>query len=263
MGTDPGFRSSLQIFPSASIEATRSFYEGIGFRAESHLDGARPHVCLYRDAIEIVLTRSALERIVPNREAHGYGYDAYFISGDQEVLHEELRRKGAKIVREPDITDYSNREFVFEDNERRWIAVGRKEGSDSAQDLRLHHVAFICRDIAAMERFYAEALGFRRVRTFKAGTPEEFFIMRRDGARVELFPLKADAAADSARFKHVALRVESLDNATRRLARFGVPADRVIDYTAGDRVFKVGFFRDPEGNVIEFMEGEAEGTGPA
>jgi hypothetical protein len=26
------------------------------------------------------------------------------------------------------LTDYDNQEFIFEDNEGRWVAVGRKEG---------------------------------------------------------------------------------------------------------------------------------------
>jgi predicted lactoylglutathione lyase len=120
------FVDLLQIFPSSSIEETTKFYENIGFRAVRYLDVTEPHVCLYRDNIEIVLTKSALAKIVPNHIVHGYGEDAYFITNDQEALQEELRQKGVKIVRELAVTDYSNLEFIFEDNEGRWIAVGRK-----------------------------------------------------------------------------------------------------------------------------------------
>jgi len=120
------FVDLLQIFPSSSNEETTKFYENIGFRAVRYLDVTEPHVCLYRDNIEIVLTKSALAKIVPNHIVHGYGEDAYFITNDQEALQEELRQKGVKIVRELAVTDYSNLEFIFEDNEGRWIAVGRK-----------------------------------------------------------------------------------------------------------------------------------------
>jgi len=120
------FVDLLQIFPSSSIEETTKFYENIGFRAVRYLDVTEPHVCLYRDNIEIVLTKSALAKIVPNHIVHGYGEDAYFITNDQAALQEELRQKGVKIVRELAVTDYSNLEFIFEDNEGRWIAVGRK-----------------------------------------------------------------------------------------------------------------------------------------
>lgn len=122
------FIDSLQIFPSAYIEETTKFYESIGFRAVRYLDVKEPHVCLYRDDIEIVLTQSARAKIEPNRVVHGYGEDAYFITTDQSALQEELRAKGVKIVRELAVTDYSNLEFIFEDNEGRWIAVGRKIG---------------------------------------------------------------------------------------------------------------------------------------
>jgi hypothetical protein len=123
-----GLESSLQIFPSSKIEETARFYESIGFRAVSYLEAQQPHVCLYRGGVEIILTRSQKEQIVPNRVTHGYGYDAYFISSEQKKLQEEFRHKGVKIVKELSLTDYANHEFIFEDNEGRWVAVGRKEG---------------------------------------------------------------------------------------------------------------------------------------
>jgi hypothetical protein len=123
-----GLECSLQIFPSSKIEETARFYESIGFHAVSYLEAQQPHICLYRGGVEIILTRSQKEQIVPNRVVHGYGYDAYFISGEQKQLQKELKGKGAKIVKELSLTDYANNEFIFEDNEGRWIAVGRKEG---------------------------------------------------------------------------------------------------------------------------------------
>ncbi|WP_435921111.1 hypothetical protein [Paenibacillus sp. DYY-L-2] len=82
---------------------------------------------MYRDSIEIVLTKSNQERIVPNREIHGYGYDAYFITDHQEEMEKEFKELGVKIVRALTTTDYNNKEFVFEDMDRRWIAVGKKQ----------------------------------------------------------------------------------------------------------------------------------------
>ncbi len=119
--------SSLQLFPSCDVDGCTKFYQSIGFKAVPYLDCEEPHVCLYRDDVEIVLVRSSLERIVPNRIAHGYGYDAYFISRHQEELLQELRAKGVTIVRELGERDYKNREFVFEDPEGRWIAIGCKD----------------------------------------------------------------------------------------------------------------------------------------
>ncbi|SFF17543.1 Glyoxalase-like domain-containing protein [Paenibacillus algorifonticola] len=122
-----GFTHCLQIFPSSDMNKTTAFYELLGFRAVRYLESEEPHICLYRDQIEIVLTKSTKEYIVPNREIHGYGYDAYFITNNQEEMENEFRTLGVKIVRPLSSTDYNNKEFVFEDIDRRWIAVGNKQ----------------------------------------------------------------------------------------------------------------------------------------
>lgn len=121
------FANCLQIFPSSDMNKTAEFYEHIGFRAESYLDSVEPHICLYRDRIEIVLTKSNQEYIVPTREIHGYGYDAYLITDNQEEMEQGFSELGVKIVRPLLTTDYNNKEFVFEDIDRRWIAVGKKQ----------------------------------------------------------------------------------------------------------------------------------------
>lgn len=121
-----GLSHCLQIFPVTDLGRTASFYERIGFRVVNYLEAEEPHICLYRDSVEIVLTKSNQEKILPNRICHGYGYDAYFIAHDQKGLEEELNQLGINIVRPLTTTDYNNREFVFEDVDGRWIAVGNK-----------------------------------------------------------------------------------------------------------------------------------------
>lgn len=127
----PGFESCLQIFPSADITKTAEFYQRIGFRAAFWLDSEQPHVCLYRDEIEIVLTQSKNQEIKPNREINGTGYDAYFVSGNLLAIQMELEQKGVVIVKRLGKTDYASDEFVFEDVDRRWIGVGKKVDSQS------------------------------------------------------------------------------------------------------------------------------------
>ena len=125
--TKEGFTHCLQMFPSVNMAATAEFYERMGFRVVRYLDSSEPHVCLYMDQVEIVLTQSNQEAIIPNREVHGYGYDAYFITDAQEQMENTLRELGVNIVRPLSTTDYNNKEFVFEDIDRRWIAVGNKQ----------------------------------------------------------------------------------------------------------------------------------------
>jgi len=264
-----GLQSCLQLFPSARIDETRAYYEGLGFRSVAYMESEQPHVCLYRDSIELILTKSRLAEIVPARETHGYGYDAYIISGDQEAFYETALRAGARIVKGLNRTDYNNREFIFEDNERRWIAVGRKVDSDVVQGLTLSHVALNCRDVRAMEAFYSGVLGMRRVREFNPGTEREFIVLGKDNFRVELFAAAPNAASDKDPavaqpgngFKHLAVEVRSLENVMNLLAEKGVPVDRVIDYSTAEETFKLCFIRDPEGNKIEFMEGYRDHSG--
>lgn len=116
------------VFPTPVIQKTADYYEHVlGFRAVGYLDAKEPHICLYRDATEIILTK-ANTNVIPNRELYGYGYDAYFISAHQEELQKEFIRAGAKIVRPLAKTDYHNQEFVLEDIDGRWIGFGIKEG---------------------------------------------------------------------------------------------------------------------------------------
>ena len=118
---------SHSIFPSPDIEKTAQYYSSVlGFRAVKYLDAHEPHICLYRDGTEIILTKANTEKVFTNRELYGYGYDAYFITADQEELQNEFALKGANIVRPLQTTDYHNCEFVLEDIDGRWIAFGIK-----------------------------------------------------------------------------------------------------------------------------------------
>ncbi|MFV0401750.1 MAG: VOC family protein [Oscillospiraceae bacterium] len=120
--------SILAVFPTPDIEETAKYYnEVLGFRAVKYLDVKEPHICLYRDKIEVVLTQANSEKVYPNRELYGYGEDSYFITDDQEALQKEFIDKGAKIVRPLHVTDYNNLEFVLEDIDGRWIVFGMKQ----------------------------------------------------------------------------------------------------------------------------------------
>lgn len=117
------------IFPTSDIVKTADFYERkMGFKAVQYLDANEPHICLYRDTTEIILTKTNGQHVIPNRELYGYGYDAYFITKDPEKLLEELINSNVKIIRKIENTDYNNKEFVVEDIDGRWIAFGIKVG---------------------------------------------------------------------------------------------------------------------------------------
>lgn len=115
------------IFPTPNIIETANYYEQkLGFKAVQYLDANEPHICLYRDTTEIILTKTNGKQVIPNRELYGYGYDAYFITRDQEELQKEFIHSNVKIVRSLGNTDYNNKEFVIEDIDGRWIGFGIK-----------------------------------------------------------------------------------------------------------------------------------------
>ena len=118
---------SHSVFPTPNIHKTAQYYEDIlGFRAVQYLDATEPHICLYRDGTEIILTEANTDKVFPNRELYGYGYDAYFITDNQEYLQNDFISKGAILARKLQKTDYHNQEFVIEDIDGRWIGFGLK-----------------------------------------------------------------------------------------------------------------------------------------
>ncbi len=125
---------ALIIFPVNDMDKTADFYVNkMGFRCVKYLDVAEPHVCLYRDAIEIILTRAEGE-VVPNRIRYGYGEDAYIITSEQESLQEEFRSKGVTVVKEVSMTDYGNKEFIIQDIDGRQLVFGVKQWNDADED---------------------------------------------------------------------------------------------------------------------------------
>lgn len=122
-----GLLMSHCVFPTPDIIRTAKFYEEkLGFQAAQYLDTVEPHICLYRDATEIILTKSNGQAVVPNRKLYGYGYDAYFITENQTQLQQEFNDLNVKIIRPLINTDYNNKEFVIEDIDGRWLAFGIK-----------------------------------------------------------------------------------------------------------------------------------------
>lgn len=75
------------------------------------------------------MLRGNRNKIIPNRELYGYGYDAYLYGNDPETLEQEFTAKGVKIVKPLNITDYKNKKLAVEDIDGRWLAFGLKTES--------------------------------------------------------------------------------------------------------------------------------------
>jgi len=124
-----------------------------------------------------------------------------------------------------------------------------------------NHIAFNCRDIAAQEAFYTKHFGFKRSRTFNRGTPGEFFLLKLGSVRLELFPTDPATMAEEkggeqpVGFKHLALDVPKLEPIVEGLKADGVDCDPIREVSHLIPGLRIVFFRDPEGHIIELMEG--------
>ncbi|WP_232225611.1 hypothetical protein [Oceanobacillus manasiensis] len=59
------------IFPTSNIIETADFYEQwMGFKAVMYLNAKEPHICVYRDTTEIILTKTNGQNVIPNRELY-------------------------------------------------------------------------------------------------------------------------------------------------------------------------------------------------
>ena len=130
-----------------------------------------------------------------------------------------------------------------------------------------HHIAFNCQDRAAQERFYTKLLGFRRARVFNAGTLDEFVMLRLGGTCLELFqakgiPASARASEQPVGFKHLAFEVADIEAKVAEVKAAGIETQDIIDCSSVVPGLRICFFRDPEGNLLELMEGWSDDPKP-
>lgn len=116
------------ILPTPEIRATVAYYRDVfGFTVVEHYDNRESFAALYRDDVEIVLVQAKRGEFEPNRVRYGAGYDVYLDPDTLEGvddMYAELASKGARIVREPALSDYGSYEFVVEDLDGRHVCVG-------------------------------------------------------------------------------------------------------------------------------------------
>jgi len=117
------------ILVSSDVRRTAEYYRDVlGFEAVEHYESPEPFIALYRDSVEIVVVQAARGEVESNAARYGAGYDAYLdpenVAG-VDLLYDELRGKGARILAAPAMTPYGTYEFVLEDVDGRRIGIGR------------------------------------------------------------------------------------------------------------------------------------------
>ena len=120
---------------------------------------------------------------------------------------------------------------------------------------QVEHVGLAARDPGALKEWYARVLGAREVFT-DGKTPPAYLLALNGGALIEIYPADSSRAEPGdnrlAGWRHLALRVGSIEAAREALQRSGVVFEEPIKPAGGGG--RVLFFRDGEGNLLHLVE---------
>ena len=122
----------------------------------------------------------------------------------------------------------------------------------------IHHIAIIVSDIRKAKEFYVQKLGFEVIRENYRVEREDWKLDLRvdEHTELEIFaeknPPKRVNRPEACGLRHLAFRVESVEETTKELKLLGIECEpiRFDTYTKE----KMTFFHDPDGLPIEIHE---------
>jgi catechol 2,3-dioxygenase-like lactoylglutathione lyase family enzyme len=121
--------------------------------------------------------------------------------------------------------------------------------------MALEHIGVAARDPAALRDWYVRVLG-ASLRADNAAQPPAVMLSFPDGSLLEIYPAAASPPVSlpnsHAGWRHLALRVDSLEEARALLADRGVAITEPVKPAGWGG--KVLFFSDPEGNLLHLVE---------
>jgi glyoxylase I family protein len=124
----------------------------------------------------------------------------------------------------------------------------------------VEHIAIPATDPVALKNWYERILGAKLV--FDNGQNPPACLVSLGNIWLEIYaaetPLPARGNNQLAGFRHLALRVDSLDAAKTELQKRGVKFTEEIRQAGGGG--RVLFFEDCEGNLLHFVERPADST---
>jgi catechol 2,3-dioxygenase-like lactoylglutathione lyase family enzyme len=137
-------------------------------------------------------------------------------------------------------------------------------------ELQIHHTGLVVTDLEEALSFYRDTLGFDVIETFTLsgdgigtaidvdGVAGEFAHLETDGSRLELIeyePAGEHASPDAVNqigATHLGFEVEDIDTFYTELPDEAEPVSDPQEVGVGIEIL---FFRDPDGNFVEVLEG--------
>jgi len=123
----------------------------------------------------------------------------------------------------------------------------------------IEHLGLPARDPVVIKDWYVRTLDGKMVFT-DGKTPPCFFVQLPGGVSLEIYKanssLKETADNKVAGFRHVAVRVDSIEKARATLEQRGVKFTAEIGSAGGGG--RVLYFEDPDGNLLHFVERPAD-----
>jgi catechol 2,3-dioxygenase-like lactoylglutathione lyase family enzyme len=120
----------------------------------------------------------------------------------------------------------------------------------------IHHINLLTPNFAQLRKFYMSVLGLRVVGGFPG---ENIIFLDAGNVLIELEeqgePGHDRATRGGAGWNQLALQVDDVDAAYRRLSGLGVPFQaEPADYPEGAGVMRIAFLSDPDGNIVELLQ---------
>jgi catechol 2,3-dioxygenase-like lactoylglutathione lyase family enzyme len=117
----------------------------------------------------------------------------------------------------------------------------------------IEHVAIAAKDTEGLCSWYQTVLGFNVVYDNKK-SPPTYFVRLGGQSLIELLPagegMPVSRGASDPGISHVAVAVDEFETAVEDLESKGVVVENIREASGG---VKVGFFRDPEGNLLQII----------
>ena len=120
--------------------------------------------------------------------------------------------------------------------------------------MKLAHIGICSLDTRALAAWYADVLGLE-IASENANEPPTLFLRSSDGAMIEVYPGNSpEALPENKRqgIRHLAFHTDTIEEDRERLVSRDV--EIVDDLTTHPNGAKTLFFRDPEGNLLHFLQ---------